>query len=205
MTESVLTTVDCVVLASGSSTRMGSNKLLLPLEGRTVIECVLETFSKVGFQNIVVVTADPEIERIVSHYRVTLCHNALSSDGKSSAIRLGIEHCSIGSGILFAVADQPLLRVQTLKGLLQSFRNDPEKIVVPLVDGGFANPVIFPRRFHPQLLALTGDLGGKEVIHSYPEEVNAVPCSCPEEFQDIDTPEEYQKILARLSREQKKS
>ena len=101
--------VDAVILASGLSRRMGCNKLLLPLGGSTVLDQFLSGFPYALFENVIVVHGEGEVAAIARRYPVVLCHNQNPEAGKSHSIHLGLSVSTAEDGVLFAVADQPLL------------------------------------------------------------------------------------------------
>lgn len=188
---------DAVILASGFSRRMGSNKLLLPLGDSTVLGQFLARFPYELFAQVIVVWADPQVAAIAGTFPVRLCENVEAAAGKSSSIRLGLTAGSPKNGVLFAVADQPLLTPTAVQKLVAAFQAHPEAIVMPEVNGSPANPVLFPADLRPKLAGLHGDSGGREVIRRHPKRVRTVPFSDEAEFFDIDTVDRYQEVRAR--------
>jgi molybdenum cofactor cytidylyltransferase len=190
--------LDAIILASGLSRRMGCNKLLLPLGNSTVIDQFLCRFPYAHFQKVIVVYGDQQVATIAGNYPTTLCYNQYAKAGKSHSIQLGLSASSAEDGLLFAVADQPLLTNSTILKLVEIFsKNNSTKIVVPKVDGRPANPVIFPASCRSEFAELHGDSGGRQLILKQPERVCYVSFASPEEFCDVDTPENYQKIVAK--------
>ncbi len=98
---------------------------------------------------------------------------------------------------MFFVADQPLLKKKTIERLLLTFHANPNHIIVPCIEDTYRNPVIFPNHLKNELGRLTGDEGGKCVLHNNPEKIITVECENIQEFCDIDTPESYRKLLRR--------
>ena len=189
--------VDAIILASGLSKRMGSNKLLLPLGNSTVIGQFLDRFPFALFKKVIVVYGDPLVGSIAREYPVLLCHNQNPEAGKSHSIQQGLTVSTAEGGIMFAVADQPLLTSNTIKTLLEIFgKNKSKKIVVPEVAGKPANPVIFPATCRGEFAELHGDSGGRQLFIKQQERVCYVSFASGKEFCDVDTPEKYQQILA---------
>lgn len=189
--------LDAVILAAGLSQRMGRNKLLLPFGESTVIGRFLTNFPYGLFAQVIVVIADRAVEEIARSFPVQICRNEHPEEGKSSSIRLGLEAGESQRGILFSVADQPLLTGATIMKLVEVFRNNPSRIVLPKVSGTSASPVIFPADLRIDLQKLQGDEGGRKVIQNHFERKLAVDFSSPDEFYDIDTDDNYQDILRR--------
>lgn len=188
--------VDAVILASGLSRRMGgTNKLLLPLGDATVLGRFLARFPFTYFESVIVVYHDEQVAAIAEKFPVTRCCNDNPELGKSRSIRLGLAATEANNGVMFTVADQPLLTPVTLCRLVEVFCDNPDKIVLPEVNGSPANPVTFPADLRPELQKLQGDCGGRQILRRYPERVRAVPFSSGHEFFDIDTPAMYQEAV----------
>lgn len=191
--------VDGIILAAGLSRRMGKNKLLLPLGDSTVISRLLERIPYPLFQEVFLVFSDQRVHTLAAQFPVTPCLNREPLAGKSHSIRLGLRGSRAEDGLMFFVADQPLLKRSTITRLLATFCANTAKIVVPEVDGMARNPVIFPTDCRQALQALHGDQGGRGILQDNHDRVCAIPWSCGEEFCDIDTPEDYQQVAARCS------
>ncbi len=187
--------LDAVILASGLSLRMGCNKLLLPLGSSTIIEKFLTNFPYSLFGKVILVYSDNMVGEVSDQFPVETCYNCSPESGKSHSIHLGLGASDAKKGIMFLVADQPLLSKRTVEKLVRSFAADPRRIVVPVIDGSPRNPVIFPVDCRAELLAQKRDCGGREVIKNNLERVQAVECFSPDEFYDIDTVEMYEKVL----------
>jgi molybdenum cofactor cytidylyltransferase len=183
--------LDAVILASGASRRMGENKLLLPLGDMPVIELFLTNFPYELFHTVCLVVADEGVATIGRKFPLTLCRNDRPGAGKSHSIRLGLDGCSAGDGMLFAVADQPFLPAATVAKLVDVFRQDRGLIVLPQVNNMPRNPVVFPACLRRELQALRGDAGGRLVIRNHPELVRHVIFEDESQFLDIDTPDMY--------------
>lgn len=190
--------VDAIILASGLSRRMGCNKLLLPLGNSTVLGQFLSRFPYALFQKVVFVYGDQQVAAIARQYPVVLCNNSNPELGKSHSIHLGLSASKADDGMMFVVADQPLLTSATIRKLIEMFRDEKaKKIVVPKVGDKPANPVIFPATCRSEFAELRGDSGGRQLIVRQPDRVCHVPFASEEEFYDVDTPENYQKVVAK--------
>ncbi len=178
-------TVGCVVLAAGKGERFGGNKLTASLGGRTLIRRALETLPA-SLENRVVVTRYEEVSAAAEEYGIPSVFNGHPERGLSWSVRLGTERWKDCDGILFLVADQPLLRRESVERLLEAFAEHPDRIVALSSRGRRGNPCLFPRVFFPELMALEGDRGGSQVIRRHPERVLLVEAA-PEELTDVDT------------------
>lgn len=193
--------VDAIIMASGLSTRMGQNKLLLPLGNSTVLGQLLRTFPYSCFERVTLVYHDQDVAKECEQYPLTLCHNSTPERGKSQTIACGIGASSPENGLLFMVADQPLLTAATIHQLVNTFCLHHQNIILPEIDSAPANPVIFPASLREELLSLTGDSGGREVIRLHPELVKQVPCTDEHEFYDVDTPAMYKEVVRQWNLE----
>ncbi len=192
--------LDTIIMASGLSKRMGCNKLLLPLGRSTVVGQFLSNFPYALFQRVIFVYSDRQVAVIAGNYPVILCHNKDPEAGKSHSIQLGLSMSTAADGIMFAVADQPLLTSETIQTLVEVFcRQNPKKIIVPEVAGRPANPVIFPAVCRREFAELQGDLGGRQLIIKEPGRVCPVAFAAGDEFCDVDTPERYQQMVTKWS------
>ena len=185
----------CVVLAAGNASRFGRNKLSEPFRGKPLIQWALEAVpvDRLGPNYadvpapVRVVTQYPDVGMLAAAFGFGGIYNEAPELGISHSVVLGtralMHRCG---GLMFLVADQPLLRRQTVAALADRFLADPTRIVVPAAGDRQGNPCIFPAALYPELLALTGDRGGKQVVKRHPELVTLVPVP-EEELADVDT------------------
>jgi len=96
------------------------------------------------------------------------------------------------------LADQPQVTPGVLRALVERHSLDLSRIVAPQVRGRRANPVLFDRNTFPDLLALTGDLGGRGIFSKYP--VTTLPWHDESLLLDVDTPEDYKRLTGRAER-----
>lgn len=179
--------IGCVIMAAGNGARFGKNKLLVNYRGKTLIRRALEAVPVDVLTRVVVVTQYDEVAELAQEFGFTAIRNDSPELGISHTIVLGTEALAGDcDGILYQVADQPLLLQQTVRRLLAAFREKPGRIVVPFDGTRRGNPCVFPAAFFPQLRSLSGDRGGSQIIKKHPECVLQVSVS-PEELLDVDT------------------
>ncbi len=177
----------CVILAAGNAVRFGENKLLARFRGRPLIEWILDALPADRLNAVVVVTQYAAVEALAAARGFETLRNSAPELGVSRSVVLGTEALAERcDGILFLVADQPLLRRSTVERLLDRFLEDPERVVEPRAGERRGNPCVFPASLFPELLALRGDRGGRQVIRHHPELVTGVPVD-PLELADVDT------------------
>lgn len=183
-----------VVMAAGNGRRFGRNKLEAVFGGKTLLRRALEAVPADRLAAVAVVTQYDGAAALAAEFGFHVLRNSRPEDGLSRTVRLGTEALADCDAILFQVADQPLLRRETVAALIDFYAHQPDCIAA-LSDGQRrGNPCIFPRRFFPTLTALTGDEGGSAIIRHHPETLRLLPTNS-EELQDVDTVE----ALAKLS------
>ena len=179
--------VGCLLMAAGNAERFGENKLLCAaIDGRSLIEHALDAIPRERFARTLVVTQYPEITALAKERGFEMLQNEHPERGQSETIRLGARALSDCDAICFMVADQPLLRRETLAREVDFFSSHREHIVALGHNGVRGNPCLFPARFFPELLALEGDVGGGAVIRKHLDELLLFPAN-ERELRDADT------------------
>ena len=181
--------IGCVVMAAGNASRFGANKLSATVGGKKLIVRALEALPRELLDRICVVTQYDEVERIARGMDFACIRNDHPDWGVSHTICLGTQALMEQSdAILYLVADQPLLRRESVARELDLFRQHPERIVAMSHDGVRGNPCIFPKRFFPELCALSGDVGGSAVIRRHANDLLLFEVDA-RELADVDTPQ----------------
>ena len=179
-------TIACIILASGVGRRFGVNKLLTAIDGAPMLQHILD-ISQGLFAKRIVVTRHKEVADICAQQQIpSLLHD---KPYLSDTVRLGTayieQHLPQAEGLLFAVADQPLLQQASLIRLTESFLAQPQKIHRLYYEETPGNPIIFPAKFADE--QLPQDKGGSVLTKKYPELVVKVPVQDINELLDIDT------------------
>jgi molybdenum cofactor cytidylyltransferase len=182
-----------IVLAAGASSRMGSNKLLAEIDGKPMVRQVVEAASASAAKPIIVVTGrDGEKVRVaLAGPEVTFVDNAEYRSGLSSSLMRGLaavpQDCD---GALILLGDMPGVTAPLIDKLIAAFNPvEGRAICVATSHGKRGNPVLFARRFFPEISAIEGDVGAKGLLGSYPELVCDVEADDDAPLIDIDTPE----------------
>lgn len=184
-----------IVMASGFSRRMKTDKLLLKLGDKTVLERVIDACVDSKLDEIIVVYRKDEIKGIANSYSLKVALNENAIEGQSESIEAGINNIdSDTDGIMFIVGDQPLLDNETIDILINKFRTHQKQIIIPKYGGRMGNPTIFPSSFKDELKKLSGDVGGKEIIYKNLKRVKYVDIENHKAGIDMDTVKEYEKF-----------
>lgn len=186
--------IGCVLMAAGLGRRFGENKLTVDLGcGETLINYALSAIPGDKLHRVVVVTQYPQVAALAEKYSFTPLHNPYPERGQSESIRIGLAALADCDAVMFQVADQPRLQKETVADLIGFAAAHPDRIVGLGHSGRRGNPCIFPARFFPELMALTGDCGGRSVILAHEGELLLMEVS-PTQLIDIDSPEQLEKL-----------
>lgn len=181
-----------IVLAAGVSRRFGAaNKLLQPLQGQPLLMHVLQLAKQIPASQYCAVCSK-ETAPLASDNGWQVVINPQPEQGQSSSLRLGLSACRDSDGCLFLLGDQPFVTLETLQKLIAAFGQEPHCIHGCRVEGRFSIPSVFPADVYEELLAQTGDVGGRQVMQAHPERVRMIDVASKEHF-DIDTAEDLQK------------
>ncbi len=197
-----------VVPAAGHSRRMGRPKLLLPLAGRTIIARMLSILKRREIAaTVVVVRPDDEPLRAA----VAECGAIpLQPDVPPPEMRQSVEealrylerqfHPRPEDAWLLAPADHPLLDPAVMDRLISVWRHSPGKIVVPACRGKRGHPTLFPFRLAPEVFELPADEGLNSLLRRHAAEIEQVELDSRAVIADLDTPEDYARLLKDLER-----
>ncbi|MCI4347226.1 MAG: NTP transferase domain-containing protein, partial [Thermoplasmata archaeon] len=193
--------VTALVLAAGSSSRMGRAKPLVPLLGQTLLSHVMETVRAIRPMETVVVLG-PEAERIrkgVDLSDATVVVNPAFDEGMSSSLRIGAAAAKSSSGpVLILLGDQPFVHPATLRALLVQHASGSAKILIPTFEGVRGNPILLDRALLPELDSLRGDIGCRAIFPGHSEELAELAVDDPGILIDVDTPDELARIEGAL-------
>ena len=180
----------CVImLAAGNSSRFGTNKLLYRINNQPMYQYTLNLIQKLNPAQIILVTKYPEITKKIDP-NIIIVKNYDTHLGQSHSMQLALKasqkHISIIDGYLFIVCDQPYLTFSSLKKLSITWQTT-DKICALAYQKKRGNPVIFPKRYLPELLKIQGDTGGRTVIQQHIDDLCLVEVNSAQELIDIDT------------------
>lgn len=182
--------VAIVLLAAGSSRRFQGKKLLYQMGEKPMYRCLVDELTKLPkdfFSQRVLVTQYPEIAKDLEGegYQVIFNYETELGISHSIALAIGALAPEIDS-VCFAVCDQPYLRGETVKGLIEGFFRSKKGMGCLIHEGEFGNPAVFSMRYREELLALTGDVGGRKVIRRHLDDLYLHEAEDGKELVDID-------------------
>ncbi|MFG1480662.1 molybdopterin-binding/glycosyltransferase family 2 protein [Xanthobacter sp. V4C-4] len=183
-----------VVLAAGRSTRMGegANKLLEEVAGVPVIRRVVEAALASRARPVIVVTGH-EPERVAAALEglpMLLVHNGDHASGMASSLRAGIAAVpDEAAGALVVLGDMPLVEGALLDRLMDASAPDEGRLIaVPVSGSTRGHPVLWSRRYFPELMAIEGDVGARHLLARHADAVVEIAAGGAGAFLDVDTP-----------------
>ncbi len=176
----------CVLMASGNSSRFGSNKLLASFRGEPLICRILSATDTDSIRKRIVVTRSPEVAKLCRQKQVDVLLHA--EPYRSDTVRLGLDAVGSEAGCLFCSCDQPLLTRESIEAMGRAFFAQPAFIYRLSSQTVCGNPILFPKQFYSELRQLSAGKGGSYLIKKYPQQVRLVPAASIYELKDIDTP-----------------
>lgn len=192
--------IPIVLLAAGHSERMGRVKQLLPWGNSSLIEHQIQTLRKTGHPVYVVLGYG--IEQVLPLVKQTGAGFVVNPDwekGMGGSIATGVKQVMDShpraKGVLIALVDQPLVPSGHYLHMIRSFKPGNEVIMASRSGSIQAGvPALFDAAYFPELVTLQGQRGAKKIIQSHRKHVLFM--KCPEAAEDLDTPEDYQRLLA---------
>lgn len=184
-----------IILAAGASTRMKQQKLLLPFNGKTIIETVVENVARSVSSNILVVLGShrEQIQEQLVNSAVKIGVNENYMDGMLSSAICGFRALpGEAKAALIFLADQPQIPAQVTDLVIKAWIESGKGIVIPTFNGRRGHPVLIETRYKADIERLDPEKGLRVLSEKFKNDVFEVECSIPEILRDIDTPEEYQ-------------
>ena len=192
-----------MVLAAGRSTRMGGpNKLLAEIGGKPLVRIAAEQALASRAKPVIVVTGHQRerVEAALAGLPVRLVHNPDFADGLGTSLKAGIAAVPADAdGVIVCLGDMPQVDAALIDRLIAAF--DPEHgalAVMPTFDGKRGNPVLWSRRFFPDLMAIEGDVGARHLIGATARPWSRCRSAGKAALVDVDTPEALIGVKAEI-------
>jgi molybdenum cofactor cytidylyltransferase len=185
--------IAALLLAAGQSSRMGSNKLLAEVDGRPMVARVAQRLLSSHARPIVAVLGNEaaRVDAALGKLPVERVRNPAFAEGLSSSLKAGLAALpSDIDGVIVCLGDMPLVAGRDLDRLIAAFNPlEGRAIIVPIRHGKRGNPVLWAKRFIPEMAELAGDVGAKHLIGVHAELVCEVEMDSDGVLVDIDTPD----------------
>ncbi|WP_299439341.1 nucleotidyltransferase family protein [uncultured Aquimarina sp.] len=190
-----------IIVAAGSSSRLGSPKQLLAWKNSTLIGHEVEKSLQLkNLTTFVVLGANFElIQKEIKHFSVEILYNQNWKSGMGSSISFGIQHIMevqrSFDAALITLVDQPLIDTIHLDSLISKFNKNKDTVVATAIKDRRGVPAIFPKTFFKELLGLKEDYGARHIMKKYKDHIMTIDGKGKTD--DIDTIEQYNVLLKR--------
>jgi molybdenum cofactor cytidylyltransferase len=191
--------IGIIILAAGSSTRMGTSKQLLPVDGEPLLLKAAHAALQSRANHVTVVLGSNEKDHrdLLKGLKVDIVENQNWELGIGSSLKTGIKHIrskrSFTVGVIVMVCDQPAITTKHLNDLIRVYEESGKAIVASLYVGSPGVPALIDKSLFVELMTMEDSYGAKKVIQKHLDKTALV------EFDkgaiDIDTPEEYQNYI----------
>ena len=194
--------IGALLLAAGQSRRMaGPNKLLAEIEGVPMVARVAQRLLASRARPIVAVLGNraDEIDAALGRLPIERVRNPDFADGLSTSLRRGLAALPEDlAGVVVCLGDMPLISGRHLDRLIAAFNPlEGRAIIVPTRRGKRGNPVLWARRFFPEMAQISGDVGARHLIGEHAELVAEIEMDDDAILVDIDTPEALAALQAK--------
>lgn len=189
-----------ILLAAGTSSRMGRNKMLFELNGESVLRGAVKRALAGGLSPLVVVLghesdkAYKEIEDLPCQWAL----NPLYEEGINTSLKSGIlavKHEPRVAGAMVLLADMPFVTPEMIAAMIDRYRKSDAPLVISDYEGVNAPPMLYDRSLFNELLMMTGEGCGRQVVKRHKEEAEVLPWPAAA-LADIDVPEDYERMKA---------
>jgi molybdenum cofactor cytidylyltransferase len=191
-------TVGAILLAAGTGSRMGSNKLLAPLGGKPLVRHAADAIVSAGLP-LVAVTSDSEVDAALASTGATFVSAGGGPPAIGRSIALGIAALAQDwTAALVCLGDMPFIRPETLHAIADAAATG--RVVVPLRAGRRGNPLAWGKAFWPQLHVLSEDQGARVLLAGLTDQMIPLDIEDDGILRDIDTVEDLETAQARAGR-----
>lgn len=198
-----------VYLAAGKSTRMGTDKLRLPLGSMSLGNYALAAALNSCLDYVWVISNDPKADWIDRTFyqdpirrKWSLIYCTEARLGQAYSLRCGVQAAIAmeARAVMILLADQPLITSEMINELLLRYQSDRVHSTIDFVassyDGLARPPIIFDHRMFPDLQRLQGDQGARHLVRKQTTGI-CIDFENPDLFMDVDTREDYRSLLGR--------
>lgn len=198
-----------IVLAAGSSSRLGRPKQLLPLQDEPLLRFTLQRILTTSLDAVYVVLGHhvDDITRSIADLPIRIVYNPDAGQGQSTSVLAGIRAVAPAEpdAVMILLGDQPLVDPEVVNRLIARWQETRTGVVAPrYASGPGRNPILFDRVVLPELMTLSGDIGARAIVraHQARGDISLVEVNAPAP-RDVDTEADYESLLASLAADQR--
>jgi molybdenum cofactor cytidylyltransferase len=183
-----------IILAGGESKRMKTPKMLLPFQGKTILEVVIENVvnSEVNRTVVVLGANHKEILNIIAALGITHCYNDRYKDGMLSSVKCGLRSLPAEfKSVLVFQGDQPMIRPETINDVIRAWKNSGKGITIPVYEKKRGHPLLVEKKYRNEIEKLNAEEGLHSLATKFHHDVFEIEVDAPGIIRDIDTREDY--------------
>jgi len=191
----------CLLLAAGSSSRMGKPKMLLAFNGKTFLQHAIDEIKNSNTSGLIVVTGcyHQQLTEILLPQQINFFENKNWEEGMGASIQTGIDYIMqqypATDNIIIAVCDQPYISSSLLNELITAKQKTGKGIIAAAYNNTEGTPVLFDKKYFKELAQLNGQYGAKKIVQQHRNDIMTI--DFPEGVIDIDTAEDYESLLRK--------
>ena len=190
-----------IIIAAGTSSRMGQAKQLLPFKHTTMLDQVIQNCLESLLEPVIVVIGHDanKIQTKVDFSKTTLVINDDFKQGQSSSLKAGLKKIPFKcNAAMFVLADQPLVDKTIIDTIINEFNRSDSLIAIPYFEKKRGNPVIIHKTLFKRMEKLTGDSGARVLFDEHEQNTLKINIDDDAILFDIDNPEDYKNLKQML-------
>ena len=183
-----------IILAAGFSTRMGTQKLLLPYGKNTIVETVVDNVLESNVDHVLMVLGSDgeKVKELIGDRPVTYCQNSMPENGMLSSVLTGMKALpEDANAALIFLGDQPDISPSVINSVIDAYKGDLYGIVIPVHDHKRGHPLLVDLKYRKDIFKLDLEMGLRSLMHHFPQDVLEVEVDEEGILVDIDTREDY--------------
>ncbi len=191
-----------IILAAGTSSRMGRTKQMLPYEGTTILGTVIKCALASDLDTVILVLGHEaaairdQLDEQLDLKKVEILINPHYRQGQSTAIVAGTNQLSNDfDAAMFLLGDQPLISKNLINLLVQKAGQNTGRIIIPYYKEQRGNPVTFDKTLFPELTSLKADTGARVLFKKHAADISRIEVDDPGILTDIDTLQDYNNLV----------
>ncbi|PLY05788.1 MAG: glycosyl transferase [Arcobacter sp.] len=183
-----------LILAAGTSSRLGEPKQLLKLKGKTLLNIAIEkAFELTSNVTVILGHKSEEIKKEIVNQKINIIINPNYEDGMGNTIAFGVSNIK-EEKVLIMLCDQPLIPINHYEKLIKLSNKNEDKIICSKYKNQYAVPTIFPKKYFEELKKLKADKGAKQLFIKH----EPISIALDDDSSiDVDTKEDWQELIKR--------